>query len=213
VVDLDYTGQERGASCIDQLGINMSTMYKQMINNAPDYKSFFGGEYRAGQDPYDGKDPTVGSIERGPHTAMHIWVSDPRMPNREDMGNLYSAGYDPLFYAHHANVDRMWNIWKELGGRGHHDPTESDWLDASYVFYDENKQLVRVYNRNCCDTTLMGYEYETSRIPWSRARPVPRTKNPRDLTTSMQQIERVEKINFPVKLDQIVKVLVKRPTT
>nr|GEV39083.1 polyphenol oxidase I, chloroplastic-like [Tanacetum cinerariifolium] len=97
------------------------------------------------------------------------------------------------------------------GNRGHHDPAKSDWLDASYVFYDENKQLVRVYSRNCCDTTLMGYDYETSRIPWSRARPVPLTKNP--LTSSMQRIERVEEINLPVKLDQIVRVLVKRPTT
>ncbi|PWA84341.1 Polyphenol oxidase, central domain-containing protein [Artemisia annua] len=209
IVDLEYNGRERGASCIDQLGINMSTMYKQMISNAPDYISFFGGEYRAGQDPIS----IVGSIERGAHTAMHIWASDPRMPNREDMGNFYSAGYDPLFYAHHANVDRMWNIWKQLGGRGHHDPTDPDWLDASYVFYDENKQLVRVYNRNCCDTTLMGYDYETSRIPWSRARPVPRTKNPTGATRSMKRIERVEEINFPMKLDQIVNVLVKRPAT
>ncbi|KAI7752303.1 hypothetical protein M8C21_015049, partial [Ambrosia artemisiifolia] len=59
----------------------------------------------------------AGKVETGVHTAMHIWVGNPRMANNEDMGNFYSAGYDPAFYLHHSNVDRMWQIWKDLDTR------------------------------------------------------------------------------------------------
>ncbi|KVI02148.1 Polyphenol oxidase, central domain-containing protein, partial [Cynara cardunculus var. scolymus] len=211
VVDIDYNGKERGASCIDQISINLAAMYKQMISSATDPISFFGGEYKAGDDPVNMGSPLIGSIESGCHTAVHRWVGNSRMPNNEDMGNFYSAGYDPIFYAHHANVDRMWKIWKGLGIKGHHDPTSEDWLEASYVFYDENKELVRVYNKDCVDTEPMGYEYETSRIPWSRNRPIPRTKKPKIAARSAGRVRKVEDVKFPLKVDRIVKVLVKRP--
>ncbi|KAM2905603.1 hypothetical protein FF1_004999 [Malus domestica] len=57
------------------------------------------------------------------------------------MGNFYLTGRDPLFYAHHCNVDRMWNIWKTLGGK-RKDPTDTDWLDAEFLFYDKNAEIV-----------------------------------------------------------------------
>ncbi|KAM2703642.1 hypothetical protein EV2_005210 [Malus domestica] len=57
------------------------------------------------------------------------------------MDNFYYTGRDPLFYAHHCNVDRIWNIWKTLG-RKCKDPTDIDWLDAEFLFYDENAELV-----------------------------------------------------------------------
>ncbi|KAI3702736.1 hypothetical protein L6452_28488 [Arctium lappa] len=211
VVDIDYNGTERGAPCIDQIGINLAAMYKQMISNATDPISFFGGMYKAGDDPINMGSPLIGTIESGCHTAVHRWVGNSRMPNNEDMGNFYSAGYDPIFYVHHANVDRMWKIWKGLGIKGHHDPTDEDWLEASYVFYDENKQLVRVYNKDCVDTEPMGYEYEASRIPWSRNRPIPRTKKPKIAARSAGRVIKVVDVKFPMKIDRIVKVLVKRP--
>jgi tyrosinase len=39
------------------------------------------------------------------HDTVHVWVGG-------TMGQVDWAAYDPLFWAHHANVDRAWRIWQ-----------------------------------------------------------------------------------------------------
>ncbi|KAI3769411.1 hypothetical protein L6452_00513 [Arctium lappa] len=210
IVDLNFSG-ESDASCLEQIGINLSTMYRQMVSSATSDTLFFGGKYVAGDPPVANGAKSIGSIEAGCHTAVHRWVGDSRMPNNEDMGNFYSAGYDPLFYVHHTNVDRMWKIWKDLGIPGHSEPTSSDWLNASYVFYDENEELVRVYNKDSVKIEDLKYGYERSEIPWLKGRPVPRSKNSKIALKSIGKVKKVQDVKFPVKLDKVVEVLVKRP--
>lgn len=41
----------------------------------------------------------------GVHGSVHVRVGG-------DMGSVGSAGYDPIFYLHHANVDRLWAQWQ-----------------------------------------------------------------------------------------------------
>lgn len=45
-----------------------------------------------------------GDLE-GPHGSLHIWVSG-------DMRTPAFAAYDPIFWMHHANVDRQWAAWQ-----------------------------------------------------------------------------------------------------
>nr|BAM15845.1 hypothetical protein [Portulaca oleracea] len=123
---------------------------------------FMGGRYAA-KDKYSINSP--GTIERVPHTPVHIWVGDPEREYSEDMGSFYSAGRDPLFYAHHANVDRTWTIWKGLdGGRKEFD--EADFLNNFFIFYDEKKKPVKIYVKDVLDEKILGYKYETSDTPW-----------------------------------------------
>ncbi|KAJ9560931.1 hypothetical protein OSB04_006091 [Centaurea solstitialis] len=216
IVNMDFRNQASGSyTCVQQIGANLSLTYKQMVSNSPNAATFFGGEYRAGDDPI-GMQQSTGPIESGTHTAVHSWVGNSRMPNNEDMGNFYSAGWDPLFYTHHANVDRMWKLWKDMQGPDypdHTEPTDPDWLNASYLFYDENKNLVRVYNRDSVNMETLGYEYEPSPLPWLRSRPVGRNLNANVAAKSFGTVKKVEETTFPVKLDKTVKVLVKRPAT
>ena len=96
-------------------------------------------------------------------------------PNFENMGNFYSIARDPIFFLHHANVDRMWSVWKTLGGK-RRDFTDPDWLDAGFLFYDENAQLIRVKVRESLDTKKLGYVYQDVDvdIPWLKSKPTPR---------------------------------------
>jgi polyphenol oxidase len=89
------------------------------------------------------------------------------------MGNFYSAGRDPIFFSHHSNVDRLWSVWKTLGGK-RADFTDSDWLDSGFLFYDENANMVRVKVRDCLDTKKLGYVYQDVDIPWVSHKPTPR---------------------------------------
>lgn len=47
-----------------------------------------------------------------------------------------------MFFGHHANVDRMWDIYCSIRG---HTPEfkQNDWLEASFIFYEENRQVVK----------------------------------------------------------------------
>ncbi|KAG5010568.1 hypothetical protein JHK87_019083 [Glycine soja] len=73
---------------------------------------FLGKPFHPGEEPNN----SAGSVESVPHTPVHIWTGDRNQPNGEDMGRFYSAGRDPIFYSHHANVDRMLNISKTIKG-------------------------------------------------------------------------------------------------
>ncbi|KAJ0836553.1 putative catechol oxidase [Helianthus annuus] len=136
IVDLDFNGVDENLSRSKQVSTNLTIMYRQMVSSAKTASLFMGNPYRAGDEV-----PGGGSLESIPHGPVHVWTGDSTQPNGEDMGNFYSAGRDPLFYAHHANVDRMWSVWKTLGGR-RADFTDNDWLDSSFLFYDENAEIL-----------------------------------------------------------------------
>jgi tyrosinase len=49
--------------------------------------------------------PFTRTLERGPHDGIHGWVGGP-------MGVVRTASGDPLFWLHHANIDRLWARWQ-----------------------------------------------------------------------------------------------------
>ncbi|CAI9109153.1 OLC1v1008918C1 [Oldenlandia corymbosa var. corymbosa] len=210
MMDLDYDGKDSNLSYCKQLSQNLTIMYRQIVANAKTPPLFFGGTYRAGDEP----DPGAGSIENIPHNPIHIWTGDRTQPYLEDMGAFYSTSRDPIFYAHHSNLDRLWSIWKTLGGK-RRDIADPDWLNASFLFYDENAQMVRVRVRDCLDTTKLGYKYQDTEIPWVNYRPKPRISK----ATRMLMKKKLGFLNHaagdisPLKLDKTaVKIMVKRPS-
>ncbi|MBA0662920.1 hypothetical protein Goklo_006983 [Gossypium klotzschianum] len=193
LVNLDG-GKDNGFSRERQIKCNLNLMYREMVR-AKTPSLFFGKSYRAGCPP----SPGPGSVEDGSHIAVHIWR--------------------PNFYAHHANVDRMWNIWKTLPGKKRRDIDDRDWLDSAFLFYDENKNLVRVKVRDCLDSRALGYDYQRVDIPWlgSKATPRRRGRAPRRRPPSGRAPGRAmaaeinNTIAFPIVLDKIVRFEVPRP--
>nr|GEU48013.1 polyphenol oxidase, chloroplastic-like [Tanacetum cinerariifolium] len=211
IIDLDFNGVDENLSKSKQVSTNLTIMYRQMVSTAKTASLFMGSPYRAG----DESTPGGGSLESIPHGPVHVWAGDSTQPNGEDMGNFYSAGRDPLFYAHHANVDRMWSVWKTLGGR-RADFTDKDWLDASFLFYDENAEMVRVKVRDCLDSKKLGYVYQDVEIPWVESKPTPRIKRVLSKIKKLGTAKADEHIPFakevfPASLDRPIKVLVPRP--
>jgi tyrosinase len=39
------------------------------------------------------------------HNGIHVWVGG-------TMGEIPWAAYDPIFYAHHTMIDRLWRLWQ-----------------------------------------------------------------------------------------------------
>ncbi|XP_073284087.1 polyphenol oxidase I, chloroplastic-like [Primulina huaijiensis] len=182
---------------------NLTVMYGEMVRNVKKIDDFYGEKYVTGTAP----NPGPGTVERGSHIAAHAWTGE-ATPSGEDMGNFYSTGRDAIFYAHHANVDRLWTIWRGLRGTKPKDYTEADWLEADFLFYDENAQLVRVRVKDTLENEKMGYVYQEVDLPWLQNRPTPRVKKSKVAATSGAPAAETV---FPVKLDKVVKVLVTRP--
>ncbi|KAK4387197.1 Polyphenol oxidase, chloroplastic [Sesamum angolense] len=182
---------------------NLTVMYGEMVRNVSKLEDFYGAKYVVGTAP----DPGPGSVERGSHMALHGWVGE-NTPTGEDMGNFYSTARDPIFYSHHTNVDRLWTVWRGLRGPKPKDFPDSDWLDADFLFYDENAQLVRVKVVDTLDNEKMGYVYQDVDLPWLKNRPLARVKKSKAASSSGAPAAETV---FPVKLNKVVKVLVKRP--
>ncbi|TVU34831.1 hypothetical protein EJB05_16684, partial [Eragrostis curvula] len=186
-------------------GMRIPAEFADMISNAPLPSLFHGQPYRAG----DAEKPGAGTVEIYPHNTMHGWTGDISRPNHEDMGVYYSAGRDPIFYPHHANIDRLWEAWRSIGvARGNRrqvDFTDPDWLDSSFLFYDEDARLVRVTVRDMLHMGRLRYRYAGVGLPWLSARP-----------TATPGVNRgrgkLKSVNFPVNLDDAaVSVEVRRP--
>lgn len=80
-------------------------------------------------------------MERPPHDTIHVLVSG-------NMGHPRTAGLDPIFWLHHANVDRLWDTWLASGRTN---PTDANWRNnlvngarRPFVFFDETGQRVEV---------------------------------------------------------------------
>jgi tyrosinase len=67
-----------------------------------------------------------GDLENNPHNLVHVYVGG---PNTEGlMGDPGLAALDPIFYLHHANIDRMWAGWNQVLGNAN--PTDANWLNG-----------------------------------------------------------------------------------
>jgi len=64
--------------------------------------------------PLSTRDAT-GAIEDRPHNRMHGalggTVTTPTGPQTGYMASVATAAFDPIFWIHHTNVDRLWMMW------------------------------------------------------------------------------------------------------
>jgi hypothetical protein len=100
----------------------------------------------------------VPAIFSGPHANVHNNF-DPG-----DMADLQYSPRDPVFYAHHANIDRLWSSWVAAGH------TNPDFGTAKVYFYDETRKWRYVLLNDLRDESKLGYKYSTLMKPAAPAR-------------------------------------------
>jgi hypothetical protein len=90
-----------------------------------------------------------GTAYSSAHARVHNWthgiMRNPRMSPR-----------DPVFFAHHANIDRLWVSW--LKRPGHSNPA-GDFLKEKIYFYDEARKWRSISFNDLLDERKLGYEY------------------------------------------------------
>jgi tyrosinase len=108
---------------------------------------------------------THGAVETQPHDWVHGLVggSDANdLPGL--MSHPLSAGLDPIFWLHHANIDRLWEVWRN-GGR--QDPAEPRWLDGpasigqrAFAMPNPDGTEWSYTPRDMVDVNALGYTYD-----------------------------------------------------
>lgn len=96
-----------------------------------------------------------GALEGVPHGTVHSVVSG-------WMGAFETAALDPLFWLHHANIDRLWEVWLRAGHANTADPA---WLGTSFTFYDVEGERQSLDIASILDTSELGYSYESVSTP------------------------------------------------
>ncbi|CAN1121253.1 Polyphenol oxidase latent form, chloroplastic [Linum perenne] len=215
LLDLDWNKVDvKDRTKEEQVRINYAKVYKNMVSGAKTRSEFFGAKYRSGSEVPERA--SSGACENL-HNPAHVWVGDSTRKLSEDMGNFYSSGRDPLFYVHHGNVDRLWNVWKDIG-KYRFDFDDYDYLNASFLFYDENANPVRVKVKDSLDHKLIRYDYEERPIPWrnfkttsAKATTISKLFGGEKTANASPAVELTPLTEFPLELNKVISVTVSRP--
>lgn len=136
--------------------------------------STFGGGERS-TPSFNGEE--VGLLEGVPHGAVHSLVgndydADGNLLRAGWMGSFYTAGLDPVFWLHHANIDRLWQAWLDQDP-AHLNPTgDPAWVDTDFSFPKVGGGVHTWKVGDVLDTTSLGYNYESTAAPSALAPPV-----------------------------------------
>lgn len=128
---------------------------------------------------------TNGSLESLPHNVIHGVIGgvapgeDPNdWRNFGLMSMPMTAALDPIFWLHHANIDRLWNVWLRNAEEQHDNPDQTFWLDGpadrQFVMPKSDQSEWTFTARDVLDTTAapLDYSYEDE-IPPVIEPPVP----------------------------------------
>lgn len=145
--------------------------------------SSFGGQ-KVTQTAHTGS--SKGELEKRPHDQIHGSIGGL-------MGNPVSAAQDPIFWLHHANIDRLWQRWLRQGG-GQVNPTDDvDWMNDTFTFYDENRTRLQMSAEDVLDpATQLNYIYDDpltrTSISGSPSSSITSTSNQRIAVSTPQEI-------------------------
>lgn len=145
-----------GVALLDKFTSSKSALATVAFTNAHGATSFGGG--RADDMLMIASEPGV--LEMSPHDVIHVRIGG----HTGLMNNLALAARDPIFWLHHANIDRLWTRWLALG-HGRANPG-GKWLHRRFSYFDENGTEVHNTAADALDTEMLHYRYgDESALP------------------------------------------------
>jgi tyrosinase len=101
-----------------------------------------------------------GLIEAAPHDLIHGDVGG----RGGLMSDPATAALDPIFWLHHANIDRLWEVWRHRDARNKN-PTDRDWLNGptrrrSFALFGADEKDRPSNPKDVLSTTALGYDYD-----------------------------------------------------
>ena len=94
-------------------------------------------------------------VDLNPHFVTHFGIGG-------DMAEFSTVGGDPIFYLHHANIDRIWESWNRLGNKN---PTDPKYLNRKFAYGDRSGKRVDLPVSTADRTAQLGYEYDSYEKP------------------------------------------------
>ncbi|KAJ0978869.1 hypothetical protein J5N97_014343 [Dioscorea zingiberensis] len=197
-----YTDGDSGLEGDDLVHENLDYLRRTFKEGLPLPELFMGDRVRAGEEADATK--SLGQLE-AIHNALHFWVGPKESPHI-DMGSFATAARDSIFFCLHSNVDRLWEIYRRRRNYCN-EFNDKDWLESTFVFYDENKEVVKVQVKDSLNINNFCYTYEASPTPWLDAVPKKKLK-----TKPKGQLVQVKEFGSgPRALDRVIQVILTRP--
>src|SRR5688572_351050 len=142
-----------GTAGLDSEDVDHSAAFRQTVFASTSFPYGFGGYPRSHSHTAD----TFGELEWSPHNLVHGAIGGL-------MGNVPLAARDPIFWVHHANIDRLWNRWLALGG-GRANPTNASWRGQSFTFFNQRGLAVTETVQQFLNRHTDEYRYDTEPAP------------------------------------------------
>ncbi len=110
-----------------------------------------------------------GGIETQPHDWVHGLVggentANPPLPGLMSVPDI--AALDPVFWLHHANIDRLWEVWRQ-NPPSDTDPTDANWLggpanigERVFALPMPDGSKYTYTPADMVDLTTLGYTYD-----------------------------------------------------
>jgi tyrosinase len=170
-------GRGDGVVVIREVDVELNTaltdgLYEGTANGSPG----FGGVRTPFQ--HDADRDHEGWLEQTPHDVVHGRVGGSQAgqnPNDWHFAGLMSmpqtAGLDPIFWLHHANIDRLWQVWLKREVT-HKNPSLPSWLNGpagrqQFIVPQADGTRKRFTPKDMLDTTApaLDYVYEDTSDP------------------------------------------------
>lgn len=121
------------------------------------------------------------NMDRAPHGTIHdyighgndyndgkLWFNNPitgTMTHDGLMGWVPTAGFDPIFWTHHSNIDRVWQMWTNSNNGQMITLELLKSVDWPYIFFDEWGREVRYTPEQVYKILYtMDYDYDDTKL-------------------------------------------------